>query len=673
MSTLEPVQGWWPPLPPRSGGPARLGVCSRPMWGRFHRFSSVGRMAALGLCLGCGADDRGGGSATEGATDTAGSASATGATGATGAATQTTGATGGSSPTDSASTGSTGSDSTGGTAGGVDDCDCAGSACPPRCITPLVPEIGYLPIEPVTYTFTGASPELTMEASAARLWFGFVPADKTPEDKPVLVLFNGGPGAASEVLFGFNTVHQSFDEENNGGGAIGPAPSPWTAFANVLYVDARVTGFSYNLMDDPTDGAARQAEFTVRNFNVYLDAADFVRAIVRFLADHPVIRGNEVVLVGESYGGVRATAILDLLLDYAGHGDGAPLYQDDTLVDEIQTHLDIVFPDMAGQTFGPADVARQFRAQVLVQPLLLGTRQLTVTGTMHDAPGSVIFQIAQDTGTTFVPCSQQGGGCNPFSNALNFVELTAGRDRFAYPFAYNWLFDKIDSLAPKFSTLALATEFFEADPTAVEWLYAQERTQAYRAPGLAPYVPPAGVELTFAPQRPELRGPHWALNGPPGPQEVDGDYPATFGGLPVYDTYYMSDNYVVLDMFYSDIAAAYEVHPYVDNLSVSFLRNLAYVETFITNAAYDLVIWSPSLPPTLEQFTTHVTSATHDPGGPAGADRPGQVVVNYADGAFGLGTGESRTIRMPPYASSHTVTLNQPAEIAADLAEWLGP
>lgn len=620
---------------------------------------AIGAIAAVG----CGDDGTGLQPATTGSST--GGGDGTTAAVATSQAGDTTSAPTSTATGDLDTTAAGSSDSTG------DPCACAPLQCPPECTAPLEPEIGFAEIEPVTFTLHHGAQSQTLTSSPARLWYGFAPAAQAPEDAPLLVLFNGGPGAASEVIFAFNTTDKSFDEAHNGGGAIGDSPSSFTAFANVLYIDARITGFSYNLMDDPTDPVARAAELGIQNFNTWLDAADFVRVVLRFLAAHPQIFDSEVVLVGESYGGVRATAMLDLLLRYGEHASAAATYEDAALAQEIQAHFDALLPAQAGRSFGPDVIAQQFSKQVLVQPLVLGDQQHQRTGQLHDAAGSVIFQIATDTGTNFVPCSAQGLGCDPFFNALDFVELVAGRDRFTHTMPYGWLFERIDSLSPKLSTLSLATEMFGADPVRVPDLHAKARTGAWRTPGMFPAPPSPPAALARGPRSYELMSPGFSLVGG-GFTHADGDYPATFGALEPWDTYYLASNYIVLDAFYSGAATGWGVDPYADELAIAFLHDVLWVDTFITNAAWDLVIWSPAIPDTMEQFPTYVQSAVHDELGPAGVERPGQILVDYPAGAFGRPTAQQRTIRFPIYdASGHTVPLHQPQELADDIAAWL--
>jgi carboxypeptidase C (cathepsin A) len=148
-------------------------------------------------------------------------------------------------------------------------------------------------------------------SSRARIFYTVQPADPPAEDKPILVVFNGGPGAASAVLRGWNTGDRTIDPAITGDRSVAANPSRWTRFANVLYVDARGVGFSYDVIDDPSDPVARDADFGTQNYNKFLDAADFVRVTLRVLERHPELHG-EAVPVGESYGGTRATLMVHM-------------------------------------------------------------------------------------------------------------------------------------------------------------------------------------------------------------------------------------------------------------------------------------------------------------------------------------------------------------------------
>jgi hypothetical protein len=149
-------------------------------------------------------------------------------------------------------------------------------------------------------------------------------------------------------------------------GAPSPNPTSFTQVANLLYLDERQTGFSYGLAANGTPSVTQCV------FSAVDDAADFTHAVVAFLESHPALRAKPVVLVVESYGGLRAMGVLELLLRYR---TAAPQW----LATEIQAHLDAVLPDHKGTAMGPELVALQFGRAALIEPAVLGLRQLQIT------------------------------------------------------------------------------------------------------------------------------------------------------------------------------------------------------------------------------------------------------------------------------------------------------
>ncbi len=104
---------------------------------------------------------------------------------------------------------------------------------------PLVDEAGFIEIEPVG-----------MSEWTQRLWYVFQAADQDAESKPLVVFFNGGPGSTTEILLGFNTAKRTVDQARTNGAAVAVNPASWSRFANLLYLDAPNTGFSYALPGD---------------------------------------------------------------------------------------------------------------------------------------------------------------------------------------------------------------------------------------------------------------------------------------------------------------------------------------------------------------------------------------------------------------------------------------
>jgi hypothetical protein len=222
----------------------------------------------------------------------------------------------------------------------------------------LVPEAGFFELEGGPYeSFAGPQYEGMGPGRAprARVWYAFQPADDTPEEKPLIVLFNGGPGATTSILFGLNTAPLTFDPAHTSGAPYVENPWSWTAFANLLYIDDPGAGLSYHLLDD--DGTAPWV-----GFDPFQDGADFVRVVLRFLARHPQLEAAPVAFVGESYGGMRAAVMLALLHLYASlptEGAGS-LYVDAPLGAEIAAHFARTRPDLGGAPLTSEQVAAQF-------------------------------------------------------------------------------------------------------------------------------------------------------------------------------------------------------------------------------------------------------------------------------------------------------------------------
>lgn len=214
----------------------------------------------------------------------------------------------------------------------------------------LVPEAGFFEIAGGTTVRGG----WVGQVPTARVFYSFHPADDAPASRPLLVFFNGGPGNSTAVLLGLNTAPITLDPERGG-----PTENPasWTRFANLLHIDAPATGFSYS-RPNPTGGRP------ALGIEVNNDAATFVRVVLRFLAHHPQLDASKIVLVGESYGGVRATAMLQQLVFHTEIA--ASTYPDVMLADEIAAYYDRVLGE--GE-HPPEQVASRF-ATALIQPLL---------------------------------------------------------------------------------------------------------------------------------------------------------------------------------------------------------------------------------------------------------------------------------------------------------------
>ena len=411
-----------------------------------------------------------------------------------------------------------------------------------------------------------------------------------------------------------------------------------------------------------------------------------MRLILRFLSDHPTVQKNPVIIVGESYGGIRATVILHLLLNYGAYADGRQIYLDKSLMKEIQAHYNAVFPLYKDRIVPPAVIARQFGRQILIQPAVSPGYQTGITGQMFEEKGSIIYRVARETGQSYTPCSQQKGECDPYDNAMDFIDSTAKRDIYDYAKPRDWLEDHFAAAAQKLNFSANLSELIGTDVVAVAEMYAATRSNAYRVietadtDGLSrESILGLGAQRdTRLPLVERLRGESVARSQAKIVASAGtgaGDLTEVFGVLKKWDRYLMDTNMDVNIAFYENraIDKGFSMDPWDPLYGAMFLNNVVHVKTFITNAARDLVMYSAATPKALARYPYILSSVTHDTGAQTGVERPGRIILNYRPGALGHKPGlAKRIIRFPIYSvSCHSVPVTQPRELFSDVTAWL--
>ena len=503
-------------------------------------------------------------------------------------------------------------------------------------------ESGFIALEGVAYSLK----ERCDKSGKAMMWYNFQPADENPQDKPLFVFYNGGPGSASAIVFLYNTAKRTADQAFSEEG-YAENKSSWTQLGNLLYIDARQTGFSYGITDNPADRNERSRYFSTSNFNVFTDAADFIRVILRFLEKHPSIRSNPVILAGESYGGTRSTAILNVLLNVADYAGNNRVFYDENLFNEIAEHFRKIDPAVEGMP-SKDDVAKQFGRQILIQPLIAGNEQFEAEGDLLEQSDSPLYIVEAETGVKFVKCRRYG--CSKHNNALTYIQ-GANRDIYSYRRPYNWLFNYTDVGAAKMLEMPGFGDFILNDPTKIDALYAENRTNAFRYDSVNGYLrhhaDPAAFEGLPELEKIILRARIEQRNLKP---FSSGDLESVFGDLPAYDEYFVSLNYDINMVFYR---AA--VSPYDTVNGEMFLENIRTVKTFITQAEEDIIIYAKGIPESLKKFD-------------------GVSDVNTGEDSFtvSFSDGQSVSVTFPFYPeSSHSVPVNQPAKFFGDVKNWL--
>ncbi|MFC2160476.1 hypothetical protein ACFLRX_02360 [Acidobacteriota bacterium] len=538
---------------------------------------------------------------------------------------------------------------------------------------------GFYTLEEInTYFHTGSYFNRTaLRSSKARMWYVFQPANEDSASKPLFVFFNGGPGGAtsSGLLSAYTGNKAVLVDKTTGTSSVINNPHSWTQIGNLLHIDARTTGFSYSLMESPSDAVLRKSEFDAQNYNYFFDGADFIRVILRFLSDHPELQKNRVVIVGESYGGIRASSMLHLLHYYEKYENGQAVYQDPALVQEIRTHYSTVFPGFQGQTVPREVISQQFGHQILIQAAVSRYNQRLIATQILEAPGSILDQLASETGVLYVRWKDQpwnSGTPTPnqiMNNVYAYLE-TINRDPYIYskPDGFLWgFFTAAADLLIKYNTL---NQMIGMDSANIPELYASARLQAYKTI----LNPNAAAQISFSTQLdlPEKKRLLHSIFFP----AMEDDFTSIFGVLQPWDRYFIDLNddantaFTLNKTTFYGYELRYSIFPLFGQM---FLENVALVETFFTNADYDIVVYSPSLPDALALHSDILFSSIHDSTGPSGAARPGQIHLNYRASSVPGADVSTTTIRFPRYTKSgHAVTLTEPKEMLDDVKTWLG-
>ena len=234
-------------------------------------------------------------------------------------------------------------------------------------------------------------------AATSKIFYNFRPATSAAEEKPVIVLFNG---FASDVVRAFGTGPTTVEAD----GSVVTNPDSLTRFANLLYIDPRQAGFSYDVIDGR---AATAADCSQDVFSEYVDAADVLLATVHFMTAHPSLKGP-LYWLGESYAGVRISWILAYLRDA---WQLAP-YRDEALRAELAR----------------VDRQRFSSGQILLQPWLAGSAHASAIAAACTDPALLAAVQASVAG----PCPEPDAcrcandfARSPYNYTLSASELDA--------------------------------------------------------------------------------------------------------------------------------------------------------------------------------------------------------------------------------------------------------
>ncbi len=453
------------------------------------------------------------------------------------------------------------------------------------------------------------------------------------------------------------------------------------------------TGFSYNYGYVLPCGEAYRGLINANTFNCFVDADLMVRAMLEALrtcnaADH------RVYIVGESYGGTRATLMLNMLL-FPGNYRGDPtvdhLFKDKNLVQGIEAHYRNAF---GMENPSPKEIAqKQFTKVVLVQPQLTGEYYNVEAGKMFSADNSIIDQLWAKHNPKEVEKWDRGGksGSERCMKAIGYVQKQLLLDPY--------FVDKNEGFTDALEHHA-TRGLMRADVLS-KLLNLQGPAYLKTVSGFSPavrdkdgaYIKCIGSSCSaLADLIEEIFGEELL---PPQPAvRMDDDIPS----IPIESEGYDLRNYLgrlngtcdayfkawdkmlcfiyCIDSVDSSLVSwigrryAEKINPDSVIYGEMFLHNLAVTDVMITNADKDIMVYSPAVPPSLKHYDEIVSAVVLD-------EANSLFTVYYQPGIIEQidpdSTLDRRTVYHPSYTDcGHAVSVAKPEELRKDMAFFLG-
>jgi pimeloyl-ACP methyl ester carboxylesterase len=258
----------------------------------------------------------------------------------------------------------------------------------------IATEAGFLDLAPRNVFVHGRAVSLS---ATTKIFYNFRPADIDADTRPLIVLFNG---FASDVVRAFGTGPNSVQAD----GSVVPNPDSLTREANLLYLEPRQAGFSYDVLDGrpPSDADCSQDVFSE-----YVDAADVLLASLQFTKLHPALKGP-VYWMGESYAGVR----ISWIVLYLRQAWSLAPYRDETLE----------------RALASVDRNRYLTGQILLQPWLVGAAHGTAIQAACQAPAllkAVQASLPSPCTVTDACACARVNARSPYDYTLTTQELNA--------------------------------------------------------------------------------------------------------------------------------------------------------------------------------------------------------------------------------------------------------
>ncbi|KAJ9538216.1 hypothetical protein OSB04_030949 [Centaurea solstitialis] len=133
------------------------------------------------------------------------------------------------------------------------------------------------------------------ESDVVQLYYYFIESEGNPEDDPLILWLNGGPGcsALSGIFYEIGPLTINYENSTLEKAILEIRPHGWTKVASIIFLDQPVgSGFSY----------ARTPEGYLSNDT--LSAMQTYQFLRKWLVDHPKFLKNPFYVAGDSYSGI---------------------------------------------------------------------------------------------------------------------------------------------------------------------------------------------------------------------------------------------------------------------------------------------------------------------------------------------------------------------------------
>lgn len=132
------------------------------------------------------------------------------------------------------------------------------------------------------------------EGEDVELFYYFVESERNPKDDPLMIWISGGPGCSTIRAFFYQIgpLTLKYTESSGTIPDLELNPYSWTKVANVIFLDAPTSGFSYTKSPE-----------TYKNSDT-LSAKYTYEFLVKWLKNHPEFISNPLYITGLSYSGI---------------------------------------------------------------------------------------------------------------------------------------------------------------------------------------------------------------------------------------------------------------------------------------------------------------------------------------------------------------------------------